>query len=266
MSFFGSSFHLDHLKSLPAFSRPRPTHPRSDNLYPLKTRSQRLESDADGVVAVEGRKFWSRKPLAEDGVQPPWLRISIEDRRYLGGSTLMSDASVCVSIPPLSFLSYRFVAQAFAARSQRDEAQGVADDRGSPSAFDGAGTLSASDAEVLASSAFLAGGHQVPLKDKALRRGVAYSSLSKQQDSPRSSAALWASSPLRAYSKFLCYYESVASILEGDPQPRGLHPVLGEGLPRPKLSAFDGNDAIRVRLEPLTLCLERVELVGAWMS
>ncbi|KAL3244841.1 hypothetical protein MRX96_047096 [Rhipicephalus microplus] len=85
MSFFGSLFHSDHLMSLQAFSRRRLTHLRPDKLYPLKTQSQRLELDADGVVAVEGRKFWSRKPLSEGGVQPPWLRISFEDRRYLGG-------------------------------------------------------------------------------------------------------------------------------------------------------------------------------------
>ncbi|KAL3225123.1 hypothetical protein MRX96_049367 [Rhipicephalus microplus] len=138
---------------------------------------------------------------------------------------------------------------------------------GSPSPFNGVRTLSASDAEVLASSAFLAGGHQVPLKVKALSRGVTHSSLSKQQDSPRSSAAPWASSPLFNSGPTGCsaakLNNQVVSIREGDPQPRGLHPVLGERLPRPKLSAFDGNDAIRVRLEALTSCLERVELVGA---
>ncbi|KAL3209099.1 hypothetical protein MRX96_052411 [Rhipicephalus microplus] len=58
----------------------------------------------------------------------------------------------------------------------------------------------------------------------------------------------------------------VASIFEGDPQPRGLHPVLGERLPRPKLAAFDGNDATASRLEELTSRVERVELVGAWIS
>ncbi|KAL3202393.1 hypothetical protein MRX96_053399, partial [Rhipicephalus microplus] len=47
-----------------------------------------------------GRKFWSRKPLAEDGLQPLWLWFWLPVLTLHGWSALVNDTGVCLSIPP----------------------------------------------------------------------------------------------------------------------------------------------------------------------